>query len=394
MLLFAHRPPARIQVFKLAPVAVALLVLGGLLATAVTQQQTDSLTVLLRVIYVASVLPWQAQQLLRTPDQMASGVKYFAGGSAVCGFGGLMQFAISPTIIPGSDVTNAGRFSGFTAHVSDLGGITAVAVVVSVAVLSGTTRQGRLAYPLFLVAGLIGLILSGSVSGMIAALVGSLLALLWNGVKPLRLCLVGGTIAAGVWVANYIIEKTSNALSPLERLAQTMGYAGQSTSLNTSASRVETFRLGLEGFLANPITGVGLDGKAGIVYGNLDVHSLFVAVLYQGGIVYAAGLLMIVIFAVLKGLGMVRRRRHIVPELAMAATAVVFAATAPSMYNRYFWVPIALLVAQIAMETRQSGESAPAGSKSECADPFPKQQTRVQHRSHPRWANNNERSGP
>lgn len=333
-----------------------LILVGGLIASAVSPHPADSLQILFRVLYVAVILPWQIRRLFPSQAGLSMACTAFAMGAALCGFGAVMQNRFGPGIIPGADVTNAGRYSGFTAHVSDAGGITALAVVAGVAGLGvGSSKATKYLSLGIIAGGLIGLILSGSVSGMASAGAGVLAVVLMRGVSIGKLLLVATAGGAAFYFASGVLSGTENALTPMERFYQAVGLSPSAASgLNTTASRLETDRLGWESFLDRPWTGVGLDPQSSIIdhVNSLSVHNFLIGAMHQGGFFFALGVLLSALALLLPGLRMKSRNSLCVSTTAMAAAAVTFAVTAPSFFNRYFWIPLALLAAYHALPTK------------------------------------------
>lgn len=338
-----------------------LLLVGGALSTAVSASPLESAMTMFRMLYVALVLPWQARRLLSTTRRLSSGFTVYASGAALCGLGALAQFRFGYGIIPGSQLTEAGRYSGFTENVSDTGGTLCLAVVIGVAGIGkGTSSKTKLISVALLMGGLVGLMLSGSVSGMLSAAAGCCVVLLLRGVSLFRLALIAGVGAAAAYLGNVIIQSTKNALSPLERFSQTIGLTGYS-SLNTTASRLETDRLGWESFIRHPLTGVGLDTKAAVVdpIQNLAVHNFVLGALHQGGLIFTLGILIAVVASVASGFRRVAHDGLAIRACGSAVAAMVFAMTAPSFFNRYFWVPMAFLVVYSVLREKEKANTLP-----------------------------------
>ena len=132
---------------------------------------------------------------------------------------------------------------------------------------------------------------------------------------------------------------------------QVLGMSGGDAPLDTSASRWETIVAGWHGFLQHPLTGHGLDTGSSIVLGTLGAHSFPIAALYQGGFLFAAGLVGCILINMAYGaraLGTSSLSRRL---FGVMIAALVFAATAPSYYNRYLWVPLAIGAAGAALPT-------------------------------------------
>jgi uncharacterized membrane protein (DUF441 family) len=159
-----------------------------------------------------------------------------------------------------------------------------------------------------------------------------------------------------------VIASTQGALTPRERVMQVLGLSGGDASLNTSASRWDTIVAGWQGFLARPLTGRGLDNASSVVMPQLSVHNLPVAALYQGGALFATGIVICVVMAVAL-VGRYRRDSMLSARIfSVMVAAVAFAATAPSFYNRYMWVPLAIGVASAVSALAE--RRAPGGPES------------------------------
>ncbi|WP_069385817.1 O-antigen ligase family protein [Cellulosimicrobium cellulans] len=342
-----------------AALPLALLVLvGGCLATAGSPEPVDSLANLARVLYVAIVLPWQCAALLDDARRLSRGLVALGVGAALCSVGTVAQFVLGPTAIPGGTVTSAGRYTGFTGHVSDTGAIAALAVVVGI---SGLGRGLGALQQVLLVgvatSGTVGLVLSGSVSGMLAAVVGTGALLLLRGLPVGRVVAAGAVAGVALWYAGGLLSATSGALTPQERLQQVLGLSGGDSSLNTSASRWDTIVVGWRQFLADPWTGAGLDTRSSLVIESLGVHSFPVAALHQGGLLFAAGIVSCVAVGVLRVRRVGRLSALRARVFAVAVTAAAFSLTAPSLYNRYLWVPVALAAAASVLPEARAAEA-------------------------------------
>lgn len=322
-------------------VALALILVGGCITAAVADDPPGSLFVLARILFLAFLVPWAMGVLLSTPRRVRTAVVCTAAGAAICAGGAILQLLFG-NVIPGSEVTTGGRFPGFAVHVSDTGGIACLAVVYGAGLLLDRGKASKLwGFGIFFV-GLSGLILSGSVSGMLAAGTGGLVLLLWHRVRPLKLALIAAALFfTGRW-ALEALSTAQNALTPLERLLQVTGATARSSTANTSSSRWETIVAGWKGFVAHPLTGAGLEPEASLTFGDLPAHNIVVAALFQGGALFALGLGIVAYRMVRPVLAKRLAGGTVTIAAAGTVTAVLFAMTAPSFYNRYFWLPVAL----------------------------------------------------
>ncbi|MGX5357816.1 O-antigen ligase family protein [Kocuria sp. KH4] len=333
--------------------AFALLFVGGVLTSFVAANPSGSATVAARVALLAFLIPWAMTVLLDTRRRLATGLGFLAAGAATCGAGSIVQLLVGD-IIPGSQTTTGGRFPGFAVHVSDTGGVVCLAVVYGAGLLFSRGTVRRLAGVLSLALGLVGLILSGSVSGMIAAVVGIFALLIWHRLHLGKILALGVLMVAGASWAISAMAVQDNALTPVERIKQATGLTGGDAGLNTSATRWESIVAGWEGFIQNLFLGAGLEPAAAVTAVDLPAHNFFVAALYQGGMIFTVGLVIILVRLVWRGLRSAWQRG--VPAAAAAGmiTALVFAMTAPSFFNRYFWLPIALAAVAYQVERTQT----------------------------------------
>lgn len=325
----------------LAGFAVLLIVVGGSLSTANALAPSESLLVILRILLVVVALPWAASILITDRIMLRRAIGAYAAGGAAVGFGSIAQGLFHITI-PGSYVTEAGRFPGLTQNVSDAGGITSVAVVLSYYMLVTASEFWRRLFWMAMIVGAgTGLVLSGSVAGLFAAGIGILVLLLRGAIKfwhALMIALAGFVVIA----ATSSIQSTVGALSPVERFQQVFGLS-EKGRYATSESRLDTYQLALDSFIQSPLIGAGMDGYSGVVDGGFQAHNVLIASLYQGGIFVGLGMLIVL----LRPFGpWIRRDRSLITSYVLACTlgGITFAMTAPSMFNRYLWIPVMFML--------------------------------------------------
>lgn len=337
------RPPTNVLA-----IAAALTLVGGALATLRADSASASLLVLARVLFLVAVLPMLARRLLTSKRHIWRAAYIWSAGAALCGMGTVAQYYFGPTVIPGAEVTNVGRYPGFAQHVSDLGGITSAGAAFLLAGLS-TPNQSRRAREVLLIGGcLVGLLLSGSVSGLVALAAAGVYLMLKRRISLRRAIGAGLLIAAAVSLANRIQGQTNYALSPWERALQVTGLTARDAALNTTASRLDTIEVGWTRFIDQYILiGRGLDPSSGEVVGTLTVHNVLVAAAYGGGVLFLLGFLLALGSA---GRQVLRAKSALELQIGAAFVAsVVFALTGPSVFNRYLWVPVALVYAVRAL---------------------------------------------
>jgi len=347
-----------------------LVLLGGTIAAVHALDFGTHMLMVGRFAFLLIGLPWMAQVLADTPRRLLVAATWWAAGAGVSGAGAIVQAAIGSNI-PGLEagVRNAaiGRYTGFTDNVSDLGAVACGGLVLAVALFV----RGRLPWLMLPILGgcAAGMILSGSVSSLLAVIVGGFIIVL-RGRPKLAPSLV--LVAAGVAMLAVVLQVQSdnpNALTIRQRIEQVTGrhnyVPSESAAVqNTLATRAEVNRLGLDRGLDSPV-GVGLDPASGgialDVGVTLEPHDIFINALYRGGWLMALGLLLVLGSAVRQGWSLARGSVGSAVYAAMMAE-LAFALTSPSMIARYVWIPVVLVLAAVNLQKSSPAEAHQAGS--------------------------------
>lgn len=341
----------RIQVSSILLGILILVAVGIASVNAIAP--VESLTVGARLVLLAVVVPGLATLTLRTPARITAALTALGVGGAISGAAGIAQALVPSAIIPGSMVTNAGRYGGLTGHVSDQGGVTSIAMIALVAVLIVGTKRQRLLAGLSTPFALGGLVLSGSVSGMLALAVGGAV-MLFTGVMRFRYVLL--SLAVGVpslWIALDIQARSSSvALDPIERILLTLGETESATGVSSTASRFDTYGIAIERWIDAGFAGNGLDPASSIVVGLYPAHNILIGAAFQGGTLLLIALTWAIIRPFTGRWIRPRVDRASGALLAVGLAAVVFSMTAPSLFNRYFWIPLAVMWGARALHRR------------------------------------------
>lgn len=324
-------------------VAGALVVVGALLASIVSSDPVGSIGVGVRLTYTVLVIPWILLTLLTEQRHVERAVLWWLAGAALCAAAALLQFLVGD-IIPGGTITSDSRFTGFTTHPSDLGGIAAMSAAAALgAAFSPLRRRMRRLAVLILAVSVVGLLMSGSVSGLLAMCAVVLFLVVRGAIKPGRALILGAAVSIAVGFAVAVLT-SAGAAGPLQRLLLTTGQTEASADSNTAGTRLELADRAVQAIVARPVTGHGLATEDNILFGMFTVHSNFLAAWHAGGVLLFIG----VVIASALALRYCLRRRSSDPLQTTVAAAVVaalvFAQTAPSMLNRYYWVPIAFAI--------------------------------------------------
>jgi hypothetical protein len=307
------------------------------LATLRSVAPIENLTVAARLAYILTVWPWQARVLLDTRERLSRALSLFVVGAAASAVAAVLQFRYGISFGAGG-VLN-GRAVGLTAHANDQGGLLAIALCVAVGKIVYGRTGARAKVAVASLCG-IGLVLSGSVSGMLAALVGVAVLSLRKGIS-VTVILVGVSLFSVGWFAADTLTVASvdgKPMTPLERLSQATG--GGRDDQNTVDTRFRTYRVAIAGIRENPWIGSGLDEQSGTTVLGLGAHNLLLLAWFQGGVLVLTAEVLALTTAARRAW---RRPREAdeVRETVIAAFAagIAFSMTAPTFYNRYFWLP-------------------------------------------------------
>ncbi|MCA1703865.1 MAG: O-antigen ligase family protein [Actinobacteria bacterium] len=331
---------------------VFLFSIGGLVSSLGAANSLSSLAILIRFIYITVVWFVLGVIVLVRREHVHRAVWLWVISIAVTGLGAIAQFFFGD-VIP-STATHFGRMTGFTQHVNDLGGATSIALAPAVAFAVDRSTAVRVRIAGALCSALIGagLILSGSVGGMLAAAV-AILVLLTSGRSAGRLLFLAG--AMGLLLILILGPASGKAaLSPVSRFAEATGGAG--AEKDSLRLRLEDYRVAWERIQDRPLIGVGLGPDNGAISGPLQVHNMILGPWYEAGALAAAGMV-VILFALAR---MARRgvqfatnanEWRLVVALSAALVALLsFGLGAPVLIQRYGWIAAALLLAVRAQQ--------------------------------------------
>lgn len=319
--------------------ATWLVMLGGIASSFQADSMPGSLAVLGRVVFLFTIWRSSLRHLLDTDERLVSGLLAVAIGCAVSAGVAVGQARLG-LFIPAEGLVQ-GRALGLTEQPNDAGGSLVLGFVLA---LGGpSTRHTRFPLLLSLLIA-VGLVLSGSVTGMAAAMVGALSLFLIRGVRKRTIVLSAVALIA---VYPLVAALQEEALSPLARIQQSTG--GGTEYQDTFASRVETYRIALTGIRSAPLVGVGLDEASGMVLFQVTgqgkihpvgTHNMPLLAWYQGGVLVVVG------FAIVIGASLKRCRRLTgtsdIRRIVLCASVaeLSFAMTAPVLFQRYFWFSV------------------------------------------------------
>jgi O-antigen/teichoic acid export membrane protein/O-antigen ligase len=342
---------------------MAIFTIGGLLSSLESYAAFKSVATVARLIFLTVFWFWLGTVVLTRLEHIVTAIGLWVASAAICGTGAVAQL-LAGEVIPNTH-TIYGRSTGFTAQPNDLGGLCAIAFVpaVMLTVRKGLSPPRRLLAYLGLMLVLAGLVLSGSVGAMIAALVA---VFVWFALQPNSrrtvlpfLAIVGAVLALTTFQS---IRGDPTPLARFQHVTEPRGEAGA----GSLESRIETYRVATTAIKRDPFLGVGLDLVSvtkpfGLVSYEYDVHNLVIGTWYKAGLFGLIGMLMVVIALLRLGWTVLRDSRTDSEEMMGAALLssfvafVAFAMSAPVLFSRYGWIPAALLLALRAVQLREPG---------------------------------------
>jgi O-antigen ligase len=323
-------------------IAILLVVIGGIGATFYALAPAASVLVIVRMVFVLLYWPWLIRHVLTTQRLRHTAMYAFVLGCALSGFVAILQSKLHIFAPPASA---GGRAVAFTLQPDEIGAILALGLVFAVG-LAMELGFGRYYHRLISI-GLIslGLILSASVSAMLSGLAALFVLLVLRKVK-LRKVLVAVLVIVVIYLGGTsLLGSNSKSLNPIARLQSTVG---NSTTANTGSLRIDTYKAAWHGIAEDPVFGHGLDQLSGAVFYDIYLgvgyppHNLILIIWYQGGLLFLVGTLMAIFSALWRMLGALRRdpTRDII--FAGAIASLVYAQTAPVIFQTYFWLPFVL----------------------------------------------------
>lgn len=339
ILLVASRPRNRMALAW--PLAAVLAYIAGWVAATYSVDQSENWLTVGRLVYLWLVWRWQARSLFDRPRFVGRTLTAYLVGCAASSLAAVLQITQSIYILGSEPAGLFGqRAPGLGQHVNDQGGQLAIAICIGAGLIVMGERRGRRLIILCTALNAVGLLLSGTVTGMTAAGVG-VLYLVTRAHIPLRRVITVGVASAAVVNIALLLQGALTGSDPLARFQSATGSNGDTSTLGV---RLQTWDYAWASIQENPFVGVGLDAESGATFnGETLTHNIFLLYLYQGGLILFAALL-VTLGPALKHL--FRRGPWPAVEVAVAGgmvAAIVYAQTAPVMYQRYFWLPVLLL---------------------------------------------------
>jgi O-antigen ligase len=320
--------------------------LGALIATSASSRPLESLAVLARFVYILLVWFWLASTVLSNARKLERAAVLWVASAALSGAGSLGQ--LCGIHIFSTDVNFYNRMTGFTQHPNDLGGLTGIALLPALVLASrnGITLRVRIFSQLALCLVAFGLLLSGSVGGLIAAAVATVswfsLADRQAAFRTIPLL----ALVAAILLISAAINLGDN--SPIHRVATTTATDGSESA--TLWTREETNRAALEWLDLHPFIGAGLDSASRFTTTGTEVHNLLLGAWFTAGLLGLLGISTVLVSVFMSSRAVLRATAgvHLGFHRSMTAAflgSLAFAMSAPIIYQRYAWTATALVLA-------------------------------------------------
>jgi O-antigen ligase len=341
-------------------VGVALFAAGGVISSFHALAPLQSVSIVLRLLYLTIIWFWLATVLLQTRQHVEHAALAWIASAALSSAGAIVQF-VHGDVIAGGTVA-FGRMTGFTEHFNVLGGLAATSMVPALMFsVDGSKRSYRIVGTVCTALIAAGLLLSGSVGGMLAATIGLLFWLAIRGITARTLVSLVAVVVTGLVLMSA--TGSTNSPDPLQRIRRVTSVQEQQTGRGgTVFTRVDGYQAAWDHITRNPLIGVGLDDASSVeILGPELVHNMIIIPWFGAGILGLLGILFIIGGALVTGADVVRSAsRELRPFasalLAAVVTFVVFAMGEPILFVRYGWFPAMLLITLRAQQRRQLGD--------------------------------------
>ncbi len=345
-------------------IAVALFGVGALASSFASQDPAESVAFLARFLYLTIVWFWLGTVLLTKKSHIVVAVVCWVIAAAITSGGAVAQFFLG-NVIPGGQV-DYGRYTGLTGHVNDLAGVVGIAFLPALLLVSlWRTFSWKTVCAYLLFAALsVGLLLSGSVGGLSAAAVGILIWLVlvrarWRSALVLLTLVFAASFTQGRLSQN---DPTVSS-SPLQRLHTVTNSSEGSRA--TALLREDTLLVAFRRIEAQPVLGVGLDRASAKTETGYLVHNIIVKAWYEAGLLGLTGMLLLLLTVGVSGWRAMKHARDASEKRIGAALLsgfiafLVFGSGAPLLFQRYGWMPAALILALRAQQLRPAASAAP-----------------------------------
>ena len=229
-----------------------------------------------------------------------------------------------------------GRSPGLATHPNLLGIMGGMVVVLMLDRLV-VSRAHAVRYGAVLVLNLAALILSGSISAMMATTLGAVSVIVVRRVKVTRLLVATFSLILITVVGFQALNPSDGFRDPTRRFQQVTGQTGEQSSLD---GRVGLMSTAIERIKERPLSGSGMtDAFASVNYRGTYVHNFVLRSWMQGGLLLATAAITLLLGAAWFVLTAVRTRSH-AAQAAIVVLVLGFSLTSTVFDSVYYWLPV------------------------------------------------------
>jgi O-antigen ligase len=366
-----------------------ILLTAGVLATFVSWGPETSLLIVVRLGYLTLLWFWMLQAIIssrRALDVLLGGWR--VGTLIVAMLAALGQLGV---VHIGRE-NPEGRQMVFFGHPNDLAGYLLVAMPLLLMFLPQRPDQSSTRRTVVRVA-TVGLLVyaittTGSISALFAVTIGAVATYALPALFPVArqrrrhrqpVAILAGALLAVVGIG-LVATSDLPVVERIQRLES--GDAGVEAS---TESREQTNSVVIDSFDQRLVFGVGLD--AGSVFAaagqdtiTVGAHNMYLKVLYEAGLPGLIGLLIILGATFRAAVALLRNTRDtdlypvVVALTASMISVCIFAMFQPTLFHRFFWLPVALMwcvwhLRREELRAQQSAATVPAPAPAPAAGP-------------------------
>lgn len=309
----------------------ALAGLGILTASDAAESLQGHLMVGAQIFIFMAFGPFALSSILRSSRKAAPAItRGFLLGQSVSAAAAVLQATGMTTF--GAALIH-GRATGLAGHPNILGVVSGVAFVLVLFLVMRRRRRGLLILVMML--NLAALLLSGSISALIATVAGTVVLLIASRVKA-RVPILVGLVGAGIATyASNFAEDSELLRGPVDRIKQ---VTGQTSDTATWGIRQNTYQYALDRIADDPLLGRGLDDASGLTYDGVTLtHNLLLRSWMQGGLGMGLAFALLYLIAVAVILRAIFKGQNPL-SAGLLVTVLGFALTSAAFQQGYFWL--------------------------------------------------------
>ena len=264
----------------------------------------------------------------------------FVAGQTLSSLAGIAQ--VTGRSVFGSESIE-GRASGLAQHPNTLGMMATIALLLCMSMLLQGTRH-RIFVLAITVVNIGGLMATGSLSSLLAAALGVSVLLIAMRDRIKHLFASVAAIGVALLLVTTFTDITDGIRSPIDRYLQ---VTGQTSDASTWEIRQRTYDFAWENIKEQPFFGNGLAAEFGGTFNGITVtHNVFLRSWYQGGILLALAIALILAAVAIVAIRSMVRKESGTPAAVLVAM-MGFALTSAFFEQPDYWIPALVAFAAI-----------------------------------------------